>query len=119
MADSFVFPNEKLTYFLKKLNFFIRTKVKRDNVHSSLCLESQTLIYRQSCFTDTSYLRQYKIESWIPSSGFKKNTRNDHEVSWHVPLVPVMITRFHCSDLEHFNNLKKYLKVMPEVSQKG
>ena len=61
MADSFVFPNEKLTYFLKKLNFFIRTKVKRDNVHSSLCLESQTLIYRQSRFTDTSYLRQYKI----------------------------------------------------------
>lgn len=111
--------DKKLIYFLKKLNFFERTKVKSDNVHSSLCLESQTLIYWQPRFTDIRYLRQYKIESCIPSSGFRKNTRNDHEVSQHVPLVPVMITRFHCSDLEHFNNLKKYLKLRQKSHKRG
>ena len=111
--------DKKLIYFLKKLNFFKRTKVKSDNGHSSLCLESQTLIYWQPRFTDTSYLRQYKIESWIPSSAFKKNTRNDHEVSWHFPLVPAMITRFDCSDLEHFNNLKKYLKLRQKSHKRG
>ena len=112
--------DKKVIYFLKKLNFFERTKVKSDNVHSSLCLESQTLIYWQPRFIYGHQLSaSVQIESCIPSSGFKKNTRNDHEVSQHVPLVPVMITRFHCSDLEHFNNLKKYLKLRQKSHKRG
>lgn len=108
-SGQFRFPDEKLIYFLIKLNFFIRKKVNRDNEHSFLCLESQTLIYRQPRLTDAICISTKYMQTWIPLSDLKKNTRNDHEVSLHVPLVPVMITSFHCSNLEHFNNLKNIL----------